>query len=889
MLTGKVAGDKLLFYTPGYAVMSIPNQLLWIDASLNPSIARATGITAYVSGTPLAYESDFIQVGQKLYAFYGYELHSIDLDSPESGSGNLIELNSNSAGFSNVPTISTTGRYGIVTSGYGENYWFDTLSAERIFHPLPGKTVGVHGSRVFFGDASWMDLAETTPVLHPNDGDIRTHTVVGKYVFFESGIANHTYHWLDMSSDNPKIETFDVPMRLRQTITGSFVEVGSKVYYWSYDEDRVRALNWIDISSGTPQHYDIDIQDDTGTNLSYGGDYDLRLSGNKIFFATASSAGVSLRWVDTTQAEPIVHEVVIDDEPIHSYIYPLKVIGNYLYFWAGGTDGLLHLYWIDTSQDVDAPHLVSTSTGTLATTISYTLEHYNATVGSKLFFTYGVSSGKTLAWIDTAVDPSVLNVTTYTPEEIDFDEDFFVVAGSRLYFQSTGWDGSELRWVDTTDKMLALHTVEVNVGPVGSSGTTHWPFGRDDSRALVGNRLYFAAYEGEFGYEMRWIDIRSTSPTIQTLDLEGGTEGSYPVFVGAVGQEAYFIASITGFGTELVSFNPSNTPSDIRLSQSFFAENTSQDNRHAVLSSTDADFGETFAYSLVAGEGDEDNDLFSIVDDKLVFNAPLDFETKSSYAIRIRTTDSTNRRLDKAFTISVGDVPEAPLTKPESYDVPANYMRETTDASGSLTSTAIDNGVLANDSDDAGDTFSAILLTPPLHGTLIFYVDGTFRYQPATDALAGQSETFRYRVTDSTGLSSEETVTLQIVGAIDSPFYNTTTPTDVSAGSSPGVTSSLDALAIINFLNNNRGRNSISVRELPQELPPAFYYDVNNDFVISALDILAVINFINARTRGGEGEGKRLVSDTSTAQANQADLYDAALVDLSELPNKKKT
>ncbi|WP_137909718.1 cadherin repeat domain-containing protein, partial [Dolichospermum planctonicum] len=57
------------------------------------------------------------------------------------------------------------------------------------------------------------------------------------------------------------------------------------------------------------------------------------------------------------------------------------------------------------------------------------------------------------------------------------------------------------------------------------------------------------------------------------------------------------------------------------------------------LSSIDPDTGNTFTYSLVTGDGDTDNSLFSIVDNQLIANTVFDFETQTSYSIRVKTED----------------------------------------------------------------------------------------------------------------------------------------------------------------------------------------------------------------------------------------------------------
>ena len=53
-----------------------------------------------------------------------------------------------------------------------------------------------------------------------------------------------------------------------------------------------------------------------------------------------------------------------------------------------------------------------------------------------------------------------------------------------------------------------------------------------------------------------------------------------------------------------------------------------------------------------------DSALFEIVGNKLRTRIPLDFESRASYFIRVRTTDSFGNFRDRLFTISVLDTQE---------------------------------------------------------------------------------------------------------------------------------------------------------------------------------------------------------------------------------------
>ena len=108
-----------------------------------------------------------------------------------------------------------------------------------------------------------------------------------------------------------------------------------------------------------------------------------------------------------------------------------------------------------------------------------------------------------------------------------------------------------------------------------------------------------------------------------------------------------------------------SAPTEIGLTATSIAENNAVNAVVGTLSTTDVDSGDTFTYSLVSGTGSTDNTSFSIDGASLRASAAFDFETKSSYSIRVRTTDSANNTLEEEFTITVTDVVEQ--TAQEAY------------------------------------------------------------------------------------------------------------------------------------------------------------------------------------------------------------------------------
>ena len=116
---------------------------------------------------------------------------------------------------------------------------------------------------------------------------------------------------------------------------------------------------------------------------------------------------------------------------------------------------------------------------------------------------------------------------------------------------------------------------------------------------------------------------------------------------------------LTGESTFMIYINDINeVPTDLAISELTFDENIASGSAVAILSTTDQDTGDTHTYSLVSGDGDVDNSLFTIESNQLkIVNSP-DYENKDSYSIRLQTKDSGGLTFEKSFNFSVNDLNE---------------------------------------------------------------------------------------------------------------------------------------------------------------------------------------------------------------------------------------
>lgn len=162
------------------------------------------------------------------------------------------------------------------------------------------------------------------------------------------------------------------------------------------------------------------------------------------------------------------------------------------------------------------------------------------------------------------------------------------------------------------------------------------------------------------------------------------------------------------FDDVVVSLN-NEAPADILLSQDSIAENTTAGGVVGTLTAVDPDAGDTFAYALTPGDGDADNGSFSIavLGNTLLLRTSPDYETKNSYSIRVRATDSGGLYIEKSFTITILDQDEIPA-KPDpdailfSGDFEEGNTAGWTSAGGTWTVAADDTKILVQKANTTG-------------------------------------------------------------------------------------------------------------------------------------------------------------------------------------------
>jgi hypothetical protein len=237
-----------------------------------------------------------------------------------------------------------------------------------------------------------------------------------------------------------------------------------------------------------------------------------------------------------------------------------------------------------------------------------------------------------------------------------------------------------------TDITLSAASLIENAGANATVGT----LGAID--ADVGDTFTFSFVAGVGSADNGSFNITSGNILRLTPSADFETKSSYSVRIQV--QDAGGLTHSKAFTITVIDGN--DAPTDVSLSPATIAENSAADAVVGTLSATDVDAGDTHVFSFVSGDGSADNAAFDIVGSTLTKKSGGDFETKPSYAIRVRARDQSGAGLtfDKALVVTLTDVNEAPSAITLSSSAVAEGV-----AGGSLVA-----GLGATDV-DAGDSF----------------------------------------------------------------------------------------------------------------------------------------------------------------------------------------
>ena len=298
-----------------------------------------------------------------------------------------------------------------------------------------------------------------------------------------------------------------------------------------------------------------------------------------------------------------------------------------------------------------------------------------------------------------------------------------------------------------TDVTLSPSSVEENE-PVGTEVGTLSASDPDPGDSPAFALVAGSGAEGNGAFQISG----NTLETAAILDFEA--QSTYSIRVRATDESG---ASFEKVLTVAVTNEPEGAgnlaPTNITLSNTNVAENQPVNTIVGTLAAIDPNAGNTHTFTLVAGTGSADNGSFNITAGGVLrTSAIFDFETDSSYSIRVRATDQGALFFEKQFTITVTDVAEGGNTAPTDITLSSNTVAENEPVNTTV-------GTLAA-VDTVGDTHTFSLVAGAGDGdNASFNISGTtLRTSAVFNFEADSSYSIRVRATDQGALSLREAV-----------------------------------------------------------------------------------------------------------------------------------
>lgn len=246
-----------------------------------------------------------------------------------------------------------------------------------------------------------------------------------------------------------------------------------------------------------------------------------------------------------------------------------------------------------------------------------------------------------------------------------------------------------------------------------------------------------------------------------------------------------------GSNTQPLLITDNNQPTAIALTSTFVDENQSAGTTVGTFSATDADVADTHTYSLVSGDGDTANTLFSISGTSLQTAQVFNYENKSSYSIRVRVTDSKQGTYEQAFTIMINNTNDAPT---------ALSLSASTITENSPVGTLI--GEFNTTDVDAADTHSYSLVagTGDTDNASFEITDNGLRVAVETNYENKSSYSIRVKTTDASGAYLEKGFTLTVLNVNEKPSALTLSNTSIAEKSA-----SLTTIGTLNTTDEDTG------------------------------------------------------------------------------------
>lgn len=249
-------------------------------------------------------------------------------------------------------------------------------------------------------------------------------------------------------------------------------------------------------------------------------------------------------------------------------------------------------------------------------------------------------------------------------------------SGQAIGHGNQGTDSGTLKDGSGSDVFLTTVTLsnipsKTAVTSLTTNGTT---YGTKDMKTDESGKLYL------------WL------PSGTTVTGAIATSGSFNGWVPCPGTGTMYM----DYGLKGMTLSSSTVPENVPVGTAV----------GSLTTTISGDTSSVFTYLLVPGEGDGDNGSFSISGDTLQLAFSPDYETKSDYNIRIRTTNRDGLYFEKPFMVKILDVNEVPAISTSAGNTAA-VAGQTVAADSFVTVSDVDSATLAAATVSIADNFQS--------------------------------------------------------------------------------------------------------------------------------------------------------------------------------------
>ncbi len=265
--------------------------------------------------------------------------------------------------------------------------------------------------------------------------------------------------------------------------------------------------------------------------------------------------------------------------------------------------------------------------------------------GSKIQGGGTITGGVTSSGGSVTIEPGISGTSTGT---LAISGDLTLTPGSKLSFDiggtMAGTQHDKITETGTTAPSVSNVTLEVALMGNYFPGPLDTFIVLDASHTITGNFANVA-----------------NGARLSTVDGKGSFKVNYGSGTAIAG----------GNADKVILSDFQTVPTSITLDDNQIAENAPLGAVVGLLDAEDLNTAATFTFSLVAGAGDTGNGQFQISGNQLQAKPGLDFETQTSYSIRVRVENNSGGILVQNLTIEVQDVPN-----PSTLALSANSISE---------------------------------------------------------------------------------------------------------------------------------------------------------------------------------------------------------------------